>query len=185
VKRIVAAAALAVLTMTSTVLAAGETPSSEVLARGKLLTYIGGCQDCHSPKTFAHGIPEPDLSRELSGHRADATLPAIDKKALTPGNWMLMGPELTAFVGPWGVTYAPNLTPDEQTGLGLWTEEIFIKAIRTGKHMGEGRPILPPMPWQYMKDLPDTELKAIYAYLRSLKPIKNVVPQPVAPPDVK
>lgn len=184
-KRIVAAATLAVLAVSSAALAAEEKPGADVLARGKLLTYVGGCQDCHSPKTFAKGMPEPDLSLELSGHRADVTMPPIDKKALTPGQWMLMGPELTAFVGPWGVSYSANLTPDEQTGIGLWTEETFIKAIRTGKHMGEGRPILPPMPWQYMKVMPDDELKAIYAYLRSLKPVKNAVPQPVAPPDVK
>jgi hypothetical protein len=179
------AAATLLILGTTFARAAEEKPSAEVLARGKLLTMIGGCQDCHTPKNMGPHGPEPDWTRELSGHPANAKLPPVDKKALTPGYWALMGPELTAYVGPWGVSYAANLTPDEQTGLGLWTEEIFIKAIRTGKHMGEGRPILPPMPWHYIKELPDTELKALFAYLRSVKPIKNAVPQPVAPPDVK
>jgi len=129
--------------------------------------------------------PEPDWTRELSGHPADDPMPPVDKKALTPGYWALMGPDLTSYVGPWGISYAANLTPDEQTGIGLWTEEIFVKAMRTGKHMGEGRPILPPMPWYYINQLPDEDLHAIFSYLKSLKPIKNVVPQPVAPPDVK
>ena len=165
--------------------AANEKPSAEVIARGKLLTMIGGCQDCHTPKNFGPSGPEPDWTRELSGHPANSTLPPVDKKALQPGYWALMGPDLTSYVGPWGISYAFNLTPDEQTGIGLWTEEIFIKALRTGKHMGEGRPILPPMPWNYIKELPDSDLKALFAYLRSIKPIKNVVPQPVAPADVK
>jgi hypothetical protein len=90
-----------------------------------------------------------------------------------------------AWVGPWGVSYAANLTPDDQTGIGLWTEDVFIKAMRTGKHMGEGRPILPPMPWEFVGDMSDDDLKALFAYLKSRPAMKNAVPQPVAPPDVK
>lgn len=179
-------AAVAVLVLFSTTAwAADQKPSSEVIARGKLLTMIGGCQDCHSPKKMGPNGPEPDWTRELSGHPADAPLPTVDKKALQPGYWVLMAPDLTSYVGPWGITYAANLTPDEPTGIGVWTEEIFIKAMRTGKHMGGGRPILPPMPWYYIKQLPDSDLKALFAYLRSLKPIENMVPQPVAAADVK
>jgi hypothetical protein len=87
--------------------------------------------------------------------------------------------ELTASSGPWGNTYAANLTPDENTGLGIWTEEMFIGALRTGRHMGVSRPIQPPMPWQVYGRLPDEDLKAIYAYLRSIPPVHNRVPQPV------
>ena len=63
---------------------------------------------------------------------------------------------------------------DEQTGIGLWTEDIFVAAIRTGKHMGAGREILPPMPWNYYLNASDEDLKAIFWYLKSLPPIKNV-----------
>ncbi len=154
------------------------------IARGKYLADVIGCQDCHSPKTFDGGFPHPDPARAYSGY-GGMKLPPIDKKSLTPGNWYLMAPDLTAYVGPWGITYAANITPDEQTGIGLWTEDIFVAAIRTGKHMGAGREILPPMPWNYYLNASDEDLKAIFWYLKSLPPIKNVVPQPVAPPDVK
>jgi hypothetical protein len=85
---------------------------------------------------------------------------------------------LTAWAGPWGGSYAANLTPDEATGLGIWTEELFIQALRSGKHMGVGRDILPPMPWQNCAVLTDSDLRAIFAYLRSIPPIRNSVPVP-------
>ena len=88
---------------------------------------------------------------------------------------------MTAFSGPWGVSYSANLTPDDETGLGKWTEKTFIDALRTGKHLGKGRPILPPMPWQGIGTATDSDLKAIYAYLRSIKPLKNAVPDPIEP----
>lgn len=155
------------------------------IERGRHLVDVVGCEDCHSPKIFGpEGFPHPDPSKKLSGF-SGMKLPAIDKKALAPGYWYLMAPDLTAYVGPWGVSYAANLTPDDQTGIGLWTEDIFVSAIRTGKHMGAGRPILPPMPWNYYKNLNDDDLKAIFAYLETIPAIKNVVPAPVAPPDVK
>ena len=53
----------------------------------------------------------------------------------------------TAWAGPWGVSFTANLTPDKETGLGDWTEEQFIATMRTGKHQGKGRPVLPPMPY--------------------------------------
>ena len=164
---------------------AAEDPAAmqKRIAKGKYLVETIGCHDCHSPKNFTpEGIPMPDMSKALSGY-SGIKLPKVDPKALTPGYWYLMAPDLTAFVGPWGISYAANLTPDEQTGIGLWTEDIFVAAIRTGKHMGAGRPILPPMPWMYYKNATDDDLKAIFAYLKSLPPIKNAVPAPVAPPD--
>ena len=68
--------------------------------------------------------------------------------------------DLTAWSGAWGVSFAANLTPDETTGIGLWCEELFVNAIKNGKHMGAGRPILPPMPWFWYNQLPDDDLKA-------------------------
>ncbi|MFZ0391627.1 MAG: hypothetical protein WAN36_14295, partial [Calditrichia bacterium] len=101
------------------------------------------------------------------------------------GNWYLMSNQVTAFVGPWGISYGINLTPDDQTGIGLWKEEHFVQAMRTGKHMGAGRPILPPMPWQSFGQLPDEDLQAVFAFLKSLKPVKNRVPQPMSLEDLK
>ena len=96
----------------------------------------------------------------------------------------MTNPMLTAWAGPWGVSFAANLTPDKETGIAEWSEEHFIQALRTGKHQGQpnGRDILPPMPWQFFKSMTDEDLKAIFAYLRSLPPVKNQVPLPVLPP---
>jgi mono/diheme cytochrome c family protein len=157
-------------------------PASNQVKRGEYLVTVGVCHDCHTPKNYKGNLPEPDLTRALSGHPADAPVPSIPTGMGTPGNWMLAGNEhFTAWAGPWGVSFASNLTPDEETGIGTWTEDMFIKAIRTGKHMGEGRDILPPMPWPYFAKATDDDLKAIFAYLRSLKPVKNAVPDPVPP----
>jgi mono/diheme cytochrome c family protein len=158
-------------------------PSSTAqVERGKYLVTIGGCNDCHSPKKFTEQGPEIDSTRLLSGHPAGEPIPPIPEGALGPGKWgALANNHLTARAGPWGVSFTRNLTPDTATGLGSWTEEIFIKAIRTGKDMGEGRDILPPMPWPMYKQMTDDDLKAVFAYLRSLKPIENAVPDPISP----
>lgn len=146
--------------------------------RGKYLVTLMGCHDCHTPKKMGPQGPEPDYSRALSGHPEDSKLPA--PPPLPPGPWVATGTwDLTAWSGPWGITYAVNLTPDENTGLGIWTEEMFVKALRTGRHMGQSRPILPPMPWQLYSSITDEDIKAVYAYLRSIPPIKNRVPDAV------
>jgi hypothetical protein len=159
---------------------------ADMVQHGQYLVTIGGCHDCHSPKIFNPQGFSFDSSRLLSGHPAGSPLPPFDPKATQPGNWMNFAPDLTAFVGPWGVTYSANLTPDSTTGLGGWTEETFIKALRTGKHMGieNGRPILPPMPWELFKLMPDEDLRAVFAYLKSLPPINNRIPDPVPPNEV-
>ena len=78
-----------------------------------------------------------------------------------------------------------TLTPDKETGLGNWTEEMFLGVFHKGTHMGvEGRPVLPPMPWQEYRNMTDDDLKAVWAFLRSIKPIKNTVPDPKVPPPV-
>ena len=126
--------------------------------------------------------PVPDTTRLLSGHRADSKLAPVPQGVLGPDQWgALTNGELTAWVGPWGTSFARNLTPDVATGIGSWTEEIFIKALRTGKDMGEGREILPPMPWFNYALMTDDDLKAMFAYLQSLEPIENAVPDPIAP----
>jgi mono/diheme cytochrome c family protein len=151
------------------------------VARGEYLVTIGGCNDCHTPWRMGANGPEPDMSRALSGHPQTAPLPAPPK---AKGPWIWSGAETnTAFAGPWGVSFARNLTPDDLTGIGIWTEEMFITTIRTGKHWGVSRPILPPMPWFNYAKMKDEDLRAVYAYLRTLKPVKNQVPDAIlAPP---
>ena len=127
-----------------------------------------------------------DSARLMSGH--PAADPDLDVQAdALKGKYVQMAPGLTSFAGPWGVSYAANLTPDSTTGIGAWSEENFLNMFKTGKHMGmeNGRPILPPMPWFNMMQAEEVDLKAMYAYLRSLKPVTNKVHAPVTPDQVK
>jgi hypothetical protein len=122
------------------------------------------------------------MSRNLSGAPADIRIPPIPAGVISPTGWGALGTnDMTAWAGPWGVSFAANLTPDKTTGLGSWTEAAFIKSMRTGKHKGVLRDILPPMPWQGLGKLNDDDLKAIFACLQSLKPIQNKVPDPIPP----
>lgn len=154
---------------------------SQIIEKGKYLVNFGGCNDCHSPKIFTEMGPVPDTTRLLSGSPSNLVLPPIDTTEITPGKWYLSTSDLTAWVGPWGISYSANLTPHIPTGIGSWNDEIFIRAMRTGKHMGFGRPILPPMPWFALADLTNDDLISIFAYLKSLPPIDNAVPQPKSP----
>jgi hypothetical protein len=159
-----------------------EMSKEEMQKRGEYLVTLGGCNHCHSPKVMTEMGPVPDAAKSLSGHPANAILSLMDTSMVQPGKWIITTSDLTAWVGPWGISYATNLTPDEPSGIGRWTDEVFIKALRTGKHMGVGRPILLPMPWSDIAKATDEDLKAIFAYLKSLPPVRNQVPDPV-PPD--
>jgi mono/diheme cytochrome c family protein len=162
----------------SQIRAAAQSP----VERGRYLVTIGGCHDCHTPKVFTGPEPEPDMSRMLSGNPASEKLPTIPTGVVAPDKWGgVTNNHLSTWFGPWGVSFSANLTPDKATGLGSWTEEMFMKAIRTGKHQGEGRPILPPMPWQDLRQMTDEDLKAVFAFLQSIPPIVNAVPDPIPP----
>lgn len=163
------------------------TESPEVLQarikRGEYLVTVGGCNDCHTPKIMTPQGPQEDHSRLLSGHPSSEALPAItDKKMIAPGNWVLCDFNSTAWVGPWGTSFTANLTPDD-TGIGTWDYAQFEKAIREGKSKGlDGtRPLLPPMPWFNYAKMTDEDLRAVFAYLKSIPPVKNVVPNPIPP----
>ena len=154
--------------------------AQDPVARGKYLVAIGSCNDCHTPKLPPTGpLPEADMTRLLSGHPHDevVTSPTFqDKTWIWGGN-----PGMTAFFGPWGVSYAANLTPDTTYGLGGWSEDMFIQSLRNGKHMGTGRNLLPPMPWNWINQMTDEDLKAVFAYLKSIPVVHNEVPQPIPP----
>jgi mono/diheme cytochrome c family protein len=151
------------------------------VTRGAYLVGTSGCHDCHSPKVFTPAGPVLDTTRLLSGHPAGEKLPDIPRNVVGPGKWgALATGGLTAWVGPWGVSFSANLTPDA-TGIGPWNDTVFIQSMRTGKHAGTGRDILPPMPWPAYARLTDDDLRAMFAYLRSLKSISNPVPAPLPP----
>ena len=150
----------------------------ELIKRGKYLTTVAGCNDCHSPKVMTPHGPEPDTTRMLSGHPSGDPLPPMVKT----NDWVLFNMGLTAFVGPWGVSYAANLSPDE-TGIGNWDFKQFETAIRKGKYKGleNGRDLLPPMPWQMYRSMTDEDLRSVFAYLKSLPPVDNIVPAARSP----
>ena len=152
------------------------------LERGAYLVRTMGCNDCHTPWKMGPNGPEQDMTRALTGHPQDLEMPP--PPALPPGPWISVGAATnTAFAGPWGVSFTMNLTPDTETGLGSWTEEMFIQTMKTGRHEGKGRPLKPPMPWFIVGALNDEDIKSLFAYLQSLPPVRNRVPQPIDPPE--
>jgi cytochrome c553 len=153
--------------------ATGAQSKTERLERGRYLVSIAGCHDCHSPKVDAMMTPDP--ARLLSG-RPLATQPPSQSTGEIHASL-----DFTSFAGPWGNSYAANLTPDPETGIGArYTEAAFIKTIRTGKKP-EGEALAPPMPWPVYAKMTDEDLKAVYAYLRTLPPVKNFVRASPAP----
>jgi hypothetical protein len=156
------------------------------ITRGQYLVKALGCHDCHTPNVPGPGgWPVPDPTRLLAGHPDDAPNPTRTLADLAQHNALILArPNPTAWVGPWGVKFAANLTPDRETGLGDWTEEMFLQTLRTGKHQGNpaGRYLVPPMPWANLTHaalgVSEADLKAIWTYLRSLPPIRKHVPTP-------
>jgi mono/diheme cytochrome c family protein len=159
--------------------AQGTDSTADRIARGKYLVSTSACHDCHTPWVMGPKGPEPDMTRALSGHPENLVMPPAPK---LQEPWMAVaGATMTAWSGPWGVSYTANLTPDPETGLGKWTARNFVETIRTGRHMGRGREVLPPMPIGVYRNFTDADLQAIFAYLQTLPPIRNRVPEPLPP----
>jgi mono/diheme cytochrome c family protein len=130
----------------------GQKPSQNALERGKYLVTVAGCGDCHTPGIFSRG--KPDETKILAGSDVGFFLPGL------------------------GYFWGPNLTPDNDTGLGKWSEEEIVTALRTGKRP-DGRVLAPVMPWQNLANLTDDDVHAIAAYLKSQAPISNKVAGPL------
>lgn len=155
------------------------------IAWGRHLVNMGGCNDCHTPKVMTPNGPMPDTSMILAGHPANVPPPQIDRKGMG-SKGLIVTNDLTVWIGPWGISYAANLTPDTTTGTGNWTEEQFLRVFREGKFSGaeNARSLLPPMSFVaegFTHAASDDELKAMFAYLKTIKPVHNVVPAPVPP----
>ena len=165
------AAGMAALLLTGTGQAqqrAGGAPAAGAsVDRGMYLVSITGCHDCHSPKT--QGMT-PDPARLLSGRPSTTKMPS---KADGEIHASL---DFTAFWGPWGQTVASNLTPDAATGLPGrgYNEKTFLQTMRTGKKPN-GTAVMPPMPVEVYQNLSDDDLRSIWMYLQTLKPVRNAV----------
>ena len=159
--------------------------SAARVLRGEYLVNTIGCDDCHSPKRMGPNGPEIIPELRLSGFPHNGQLPPIDTSEVKKG-WALLSPDLTSAVGAWGASFAGNITSDG-SGIGNWKEENFIRALREGKYKGiaNGRSLLPPMPWFAYKNMSDEDLKSIFAYLKTTRPVSNVVPAPRPFADLK
>lgn len=158
--------------------------SAEQIERGRSLVTFGSCNDCHTPWIAdpTTGLPAPDMSRMLSGHPHNVPGPHAKPEQ---GDSAVFGPTFTSFALPFGTVYSLNLTPDIETGTGSWTEEMFLSIFRKARHLGgDGRTILPPMPWPSVASLSDEDLVSIFAYLRSIPPVVNAVPTSEIPQPV-
>jgi hypothetical protein len=162
-----------------------EISKDSLIKRGEYLVSAVGCDDCHSPKKIGPNGLEIIPELRFSGFPNDGTVPPVNTAEVEKG-WVLFAGDLTSAVGPWGQSFAANISSDA-SGIGNWSEEQFRKAIREGKYKGmDGtRPLLPPMPWFVYKNFSDEDIKAIYSFLQSTTPVENVVPAPKTPEELK
>ncbi len=146
------------------------------IEQGKYLVDTYGCAHCHTPKKMTDRGPVKDETLWLSGHNSKAPMPEINASLVAKG-WTLSNMDHTVHLGPWGLTYSANITSDD-TGIGLWTLDHFKKSLREGKHKGldNSRMVMPTMPWTDYVNMSDEDIESLFAYLKSTKPIKNVVP---------
>lgn len=151
--RIVLRLALAAAVTAATLLSHDAVAQNAQVKRGKYLVTLGGCNDCHTPGYF---LGKPDMARFLGGSEVGFEIPGL------------------------GVFHGPNLTPDQDTGLGKWSTTEIITAITAGKRP-DGRMLAPVMPSHAFASLTREDSRAIVAFLKSLPPVKNKVPGPFGP----
>ncbi|HMK03983.1 MAG TPA: c-type cytochrome [Ferruginibacter sp.] len=150
--------------------------NDSLIKRGSYLVNAIGCDDCHSPKKMGEHGPEIIPELRFGGYPSSRPLLKVDTNTVKNG-WIMLGPDLTNSVGPWGMSFAGNISSDE-TGIGNWTEKQFFKVLREGKFKGldGSRDLLPPMPWFVYKNMTDDDIRSIFAFLKSTKPVSNIVP---------
>ena len=141
---------LAAIAFAFAALFAGAARAEDPVARGAYLTRMMGCGDCHTPGYF---LGRPDMDHPLSGSDVGFHVPEL------------------------GYFWGPNLTSDEETGLGRWSEADIVTALRTGTRP-DGRILAPSMPWRGMAGLTDADAAAIAAFLKSLPPTRHAVTRP-------
>jgi hypothetical protein len=161
-----------------------EPTEAQLILKGEYLVTIMGCNDCHSPKTMGPQGPVIIADLMLSGYPAERPIKKVDSGPIKKG-WVMLNEDFTSAAGQWGESFAGNLTSD-QTGIGNWTEENFRRALKEGKYKGleVSRMLLPPMPWTNFTTIKDEDVKAIFLYLKSTKPVSNIVPMPIGPDQI-
>ncbi|HEX6259917.1 MAG TPA: hypothetical protein VFZ51_04620 [Woeseiaceae bacterium] len=131
----------------------------EALARGRYLVELLGCGACHTDGAL---LGEANMERWLAGSRVGI-----------------------AYTNPMeyerpGIVFPPNITPDEDTGIGTWSDREIAAAVRTGSgRHGKGRIVV--MPWQGYSKISDNDMMAMVGYLRSIEPVNFRVPENVPP----
>jgi len=151
---------------------ASQTLQDDLVAHGKYIVSIVGCADCHTPPKAEYQDPTkftPEQLQILSFHASES----LDESKLLAGGRPFD-------LGPAGILFTPNLTPDKETGLGAWTDEEIKRAIKTGV-AHDGRILFPVMPYHVFSGMADTDVDAVVAYLRSVKAVKNYIPESKIP----
>ncbi len=123
--------------------AGSASAQSDAVARGEYLVKIMDCTGCHTPGAL---IGKPDFARRLGGSDVGFRVPGV------------------------GVVYPPNLTSDPDAGLGRWSDEQIVRAVKFGERP-DGRRLIPVMPWPSYSGLTDADAAALVAYLRTLPPV--------------
>lgn len=135
------------LAFTLTLALSSPLAAETLLERGTyLMNSIVACGNCHTPQ----GPNGPEPGKELAGQLV------VKDDAFT--------------------AYAPNITPDEETGIGTWTDQEIIASIREGRRP-DGTTIGPPMPFEAYRNMSDRDVQAIVAYLRTVSPITSTQPK--------
>ncbi len=156
--------------------------TADQVTRGAELVNEWKCNFCHTPELRGpDGKPMPNPERLLSGHPQDEPVPDVSDMVINSDAYMefLDNLDNTVWASNDSLVFSANLTPDPATGIGAWSPEQFLATIRQGQHMGLGKRLLYPMPWQELAQLPDSDLISIYAYLRTIDPVENKVPPPI------
>jgi mono/diheme cytochrome c family protein len=128
---------------------AAQVQAQDILKRGEYLAHIMDCAGCHTTGALAG---KPDASMHLAGSTIGFEIPGL------------------------AIIYPPNLTPDAETGLGRWSDEDIVKAIRFGLRP-DGRQLIPVMPYPSYSALTDGDAAALVAYLKSIKPVAHAAPK--------
>jgi mono/diheme cytochrome c family protein len=142
-------------------------------AHGKYIATIAGCTACHTPYKADYQKPPQELTFE------QIQAIAFDDHLATDQNRLLAGGR-PFDLGPAGILFTRNITPDEETGIGAWSDDQLKLAIKTGID-NKGGVLFPVMPYHVYSGMADADLEAVIAYMRSVNTVSNPVPARTVP----
>ena len=147
---------------------ASDYSQDDVVSHGKYIATLAGCTSCHTPLKPEFQNPQ-ELSLEQIRTLAFDDLQASDETRLLAGG---RGFDL----GPAGIVFSRNITPDEETGIGTWTDDQIKVAMKTGIDH-EGQLLFPVMPYHVYNGMADEDVDAVIAYIHTVQPVKNEIPE--------